>query len=68
MGYGPFTQDYQTSYFISNEHRGWPMEAAIGVLNDVAGAQNKVSRVMVMFSEGIGFRGGPSHARTNPWL
>ncbi len=54
VGHGPFTQDYQTSYFVSNEHRGWPMEAAIGVLNDVAAAQDKVSRVMVMFSEGIG--------------
>ena len=54
VGYGPFTDDYQTSYFLSNEHRGWPMEAAIGVLNDVAAAQDKVSRVMVMFSEGIG--------------
>lgn len=54
VGYGPFTEDYQTSYFLSNEHRGWPMEAAIGVLNDVAGAQDKVSRIMVMFSEGIG--------------
>ncbi|HMD48705.1 MAG TPA: hypothetical protein VKG79_06395 [Bryobacteraceae bacterium] len=54
VGYGPFTGDYQTSYFLSNEHRGWPMEAAIGVLNDVAAAQDKVARVMVMFSEGIG--------------
>ncbi len=54
VGYGPFTQDYQRSYFLSNEHRGWPMEAAIGVLNDVSSAQDKVSRVMVMFSEGIG--------------
>ncbi len=54
VGYGPFTEDYQTSYFLSNEHRGWPMEAAIGVLNDVAAAQDKVSRVLVMFSEGIG--------------
>jgi hypothetical protein len=54
VGYGPFTQDYQTSYFVSNERRGWPMEAAIGVLNEVAAAQDKVSRVMVMFSEGIG--------------
>ena len=54
VGYGPFTQDYQTSYFLSNENRGWPMEAAIGVLNDVAAAQDKVSRVMVMFTEGIG--------------
>jgi hypothetical protein len=54
VGYGLFTEDYQTSYFLSNEHRGWPMEAAIGALNDVAAAQDKVSRVMVMFSEGIG--------------
>jgi hypothetical protein len=54
VGYGPFTQDYQTSYFLSNEHRGWPMEAAIGVLSDVAAAEDRVSRVMVMFSEGIG--------------
>ncbi len=54
VGYGPFTNDYQTSYFLSNEHRGWPMEAAIGVLNDVAAPQDRVSRVMVMFSEGIG--------------
>ena len=54
VGYGPFTQDYQTSYFLSNRQRGWPMESAIAVLNDVAAAQDKVSRVMVMFSEGIG--------------
>jgi hypothetical protein len=54
VGYGPFTQDFQTSYFVSNEHRGWPMEAAMGVLSDIAAAQDKVSRVMVMFSEGIG--------------
>jgi hypothetical protein len=54
VGYGPFTGDYQTSYFLSNEHRGWPMEGAIGVLNDVAAAQDRVSRVLVMFSEGIG--------------
>jgi hypothetical protein len=54
VGYGPFTDNYQTSYFLSNEQRGWPMEAAIGVLNDVAAPQDRVSRVMVMFSEGIG--------------
>jgi hypothetical protein len=54
VGSGPFTDDYQTSSFASNEHRGWPMEAAIGALNDAAAAQDKVSRVMVMFSEGIG--------------
>jgi len=51
---GPFTQDYQTSDFVSSEYRGWPMEAAVGVLNDIAAAQDKVSRVMVMFSEGVG--------------
>lgn len=54
VGRGPFTNDYQTSYFLSNEQRGWPMEAAIGVLHDVAAPQDRVSRVMVMFSEGIG--------------
>ena len=51
---GPFTGDYQTSDFASREYRGWPMEAAVGVLNDIAATQDKVSRVMVMFSEGIG--------------
>ena len=54
VGRGPFTNDYPTSYFVSAEHRGWPMEAAIGTLNDVAAAQDKVARVFVMFSEGIG--------------
>jgi hypothetical protein len=54
VGQGTFTGDYQTSNFISSEQRGWPMEAAIGVLSDVAAAQDRVSRVMVMFSEGIG--------------
>lgn len=51
---GPFTNDYVTSPFISAESRGWPLEAAIGVLNDVATAQDKVARMLVMFSEGIG--------------
>jgi hypothetical protein len=54
VGPGPFTNDYVTSYFISNESRGWPMEAAIGTLNDVAAAAGKVARVLVIFSEGIG--------------
>jgi hypothetical protein len=54
VGHGPFTQDFPTSYFVSAEHRGWPMEAAIATLNDLAAAQDKVSRVLVMFSEGIG--------------
>jgi len=52
--HGPFTQDFPTSYFVSAERRGWPMEAAIATLNDLAAAQDKVSRVLVMFSEGIG--------------
>lgn len=51
---GPFTNDYVTSTFVSAGSRGWPMEAAIGALNEVAAAQDKVSRVLVMFSEGIG--------------
>jgi hypothetical protein len=51
---GPFTNDYPTSPFVSQEQRGWPMEAAIGTLNEMAAAQDKVARVMVMFSEGIG--------------
>lgn len=54
VGRGPFTGHFQTSYFVTGENRGWPMEAAIGVLTDVAAAQEKVSRMMVMFSEGIG--------------
>ncbi|MGA7241230.1 MAG: hypothetical protein WBY44_36445 [Bryobacteraceae bacterium] len=51
---GAFTNDYPTSPFISQEYRGWPMEAAIGTLNEMAATQDKVARVMVMFSEGIG--------------
>jgi VWFA-related protein len=51
---GPFTNDYVTSPFISAESRGWPLEAAIGALNDVAAEQGKVARMLVMFSEGIG--------------
>ena len=54
VGRGRFTGQFQTSHFVSDENRGWPMEAAIGALTDVAAAQEKVSRVMVMFSEGIG--------------
>jgi hypothetical protein len=54
VGPGPFTDDYVTSFFVSSASRGWPLEAAIGVLNDVAASPDKVSRVLVMFSEGIG--------------
>jgi hypothetical protein len=50
---GPFTNDFPTSYFWSAEDRGWPMEAAIATLNDVAAAQDKVARIFVMFSQGI---------------
>jgi hypothetical protein len=51
---GPLTNDYVTSAFVSAQARGWPMEAAIGALNEVAAAPDRVSRMMVMFSEGIG--------------
>jgi VWFA-related protein len=51
---GPFTNDYVTSPFVSAAARGWPLEAAIGALNDVSAASDKVARVLVMFSEGIG--------------
>ena len=54
VGLGPFTEDYPTSYFIGAEGRGWTMEAAIGLLNEVSAAQDRVARVLVMFSEGIG--------------
>ena len=40
--------------FVSAESRGWPMEAALGVLNEAAAAQDKVSLMLVMLSEGIG--------------
>ena len=39
---------------LSGEYRGWPIEAAIGVLNEVSAAQDRVARALVMFSEGIG--------------
>lgn len=54
VGPGPFTQDYVTSYFVSSESRGWPMEAAIGTMNDVTAAGDRVARLFAMFSEGIG--------------
>ena len=50
---GPFTNDFPTSYFVSSEERGWPMEAAIATLNDVAAALDNVARIFVMFSQGI---------------
>ncbi len=51
---GPFTTDYLTSPFVSAESRGWPLEAAIGTLKKVTGAPDKVARMLVMFSQGIG--------------
>ena len=39
---------------LSGEYRGWPIEAAFGVLNEVSAAQDRVARALVMFSEGIG--------------
>ncbi len=51
---GPLTPDYPTSNFVSALSRGWPMEAVIGALNASANSQDKVARLMVVFSEGIG--------------
>ena len=53
VGPGPFTGEFVTSNFYSAESRGWPMEGGIGVLNDLASSE-KVSRLFIMFSEGIG--------------
>ncbi len=54
VDHGPMTDDFTTSHFAAAEARGWPLDAAIATLNDAAAAGNKVSRAMVMFSEGIG--------------
>jgi VWFA-related protein len=51
---GPFTNEYITSPFAGGGDRGWTMEAAMGLLNEVSAAQDRVARVLVMFSEGIG--------------
>ena len=51
---GRFTNEYVTSPFYGGGNRGWTMEAAIGLLNEVSAAQDRVDRVLVMFSEGIG--------------
>ena len=54
VGPGRFTSEYVTSPFYGGERRGWTMEAAIGLLNEVSAAQDRVARVLVMFSEGVG--------------
>jgi hypothetical protein len=51
---GRYTSEYVTSPFYGGGNRGWTMEAAIGLLNEISAAQDRVARVMVMFSEGIG--------------
>jgi hypothetical protein len=51
---GPYTHEYVTSPFYGGGNRGWTMEAAIGLLKEVSAAQDRVGRVLVMFSEGIG--------------
>ena len=51
---GRLTNEYVTSPFYGGGNRGWTMEAAIGLLNQVSAAQDRVARVLVMFSEGIG--------------
>lgn len=54
VGPGPYTNEYVTSPFYGGEQRGWTMEAAIGLLNAASAAQDRVARILVMFSEGIG--------------
>src|SRR5205814_4889781 len=51
---GRYTKDYVTSKFLKAEDRGWTLEAAIGLLNEMSEPGDRVSRVLVMFSEGIG--------------
>jgi hypothetical protein len=51
---GRYTNEYVTSPFYGGANRGWTMEAAIGLLNEITAAQDRVARVLVMFSEGIG--------------
>ena len=51
---GRYTNEYVTSPFYGGEKRGWTMEAAIGLLNEASVAQDRVARILVMFSEGIG--------------
>ncbi len=51
---GPYTNEYVTSPFYGGARRGWTMEAAIGLLNEVSAAQDRVARILVMFSKGIG--------------
>jgi hypothetical protein len=49
-----FTEDFVTSNFVEAKHRGWMLESAIGLLNQMSASGDSVSRVLVMFSEGIG--------------
>jgi len=49
-----YTGDYVTSNFFKAENRGWTLEAAIGLLNAMAAPGDRVSRVLVVFGEGIG--------------
>jgi VWFA-related protein len=51
---GRYTNEYVTSPFYGGANRGWTMEGAIGLLNEISAAQDRVARVLVMFSEGIG--------------
>ncbi len=52
-----YTREYVTSRFLKAEDRGWTLEAAIGVLDQMALPGDRVSRVLAMFSEGIGVSG-----------
>jgi len=45
VGPGRYTNDYVTSPFLRGEYRSWPMEAAIGLLNEVSAAQDRIARI-----------------------
>jgi hypothetical protein len=49
-----YTGDYVTSNFAWAENRGWALEAAIGLLDAISAPGDRVSRVLVIFGQGIG--------------
>lgn len=51
---GRYTGDYVTSNFAWAGNRGWALEAAIGLLDAMSAPGDRVSRVLVIFGEGIG--------------
>jgi hypothetical protein len=49
-----YTDNYVTSNFAWAENRGWALEAAIGLMDAMSAPGDRVSRVLVIFGEGIG--------------